>query len=154
MLDHFQNIKRHTDTSTSTNNICLVIVLFPSNCFGTSSFHSIKEEGTIYYMHDSELKTGLILFFSTVHRGPGTIITNALSAFSLYWKTHAFGRLFTARFCRKNTEDKENCFNLFNWFNFFPAISWLPLLNCNCKTVIMRAFYTFAAYIFIGLGNY
>lgn len=37
MLDHFQNIKKTTDTNTSINNICLtVIVLFPSNCFCTS----------------------------------------------------------------------------------------------------------------------
>lgn len=105
MLDHFQNMKRHTDTSTSINNICLiVIVLFPSNCFCTSSFNFIKEEGTIYCMHDSELKTGFILFFSTVHCGPGTsgTTTNALCAFSLHRKTHALGRLCTPRFHREN----------------------------------------------------
>lgn len=65
ILDHFQNIKRHTDTSTSINNICLIVImLFPSNCLCTPSLNFIKEEGTIYYMRDSELKTELILCFS------------------------------------------------------------------------------------------
>lgn len=65
MLDHFQNIKIHTDTNTSINNICLIVIaLFPSNCFCTSSLHFIKEEGAIYYMYDSELKTEFILCFS------------------------------------------------------------------------------------------
>lgn len=58
ILDHFQNIKKHTDTKSSINNICLiVIVLFPSNCFHASSLHFIKDEGAIYYTRDSELKT-------------------------------------------------------------------------------------------------
>lgn len=90
------------------------------------------------------------LFFSTGHHGPGasgTTIANVLSVFSLYWKAHAFGRL-----CTEKAERTKRTALIYLIY-YFPVISWLPLLNCTCKIIIMRTFHTFTAWIFIVLEN-
>lgn len=154
MLDHFQNIKRRRQALLSITFTSMLSCYFPAIVF--VHLHFIKEEGSIYYMHDSELKTEFLLCLSE-------LFTMVLELLELQQPVHlvpfialknsCIWHVCTARFHTENREDKENCFNLFTWFNFFPVISWLPLLNWNSKTIIMREFYILTAYIFIVLEN-
>lgn len=153
MLDHFQNIKRHRQALLSITFTSMLSCYFPAIVF--VHLHFIKEEGSIYYMHDWIKDWIHSLSFSTVHHGPGTSGTTTTSAFRAF---HCIEKLmhlagFAQQDSTQKREDKENCFNLFTWFNFFPVISWLPLLNWNSKTIIMREFYILTAYIFIVLEN-